>query len=1805
MSILSSFNSSLLDSLKKEWQGLFYDKFFQALDVLNTQKDLDLAAQKIFPESEIEIAEPSEEKFRLFGRGNSAQDAEILQYLDNAMFQNISDGQFIAYPHNIPAELMQHETLKKYHIAICVFSNTPSQEPVKIENLNDLCFLGCCGILQASQMQKDNAVEVFNLNYDTNPAIQDQTNYLQINTEVFSDSIREIIELGKDPKILNSFLDFNKGNIALKTYSPSLQNILPEVLSSSSFLWQRNTFNVSPQMVEAMSEKQKIMTLVENKSAVIERCFRFLREDLDVEENIDFENYLRDQGDQNQGALKKAFAKSERLTHLLRKRADLQDVYSIYYTKARRLKNDLLELAETLGVEEKEAANKLLELFSLRDIELESLKTNDVDEVFVNLLLAYKQETIKASAEKSKIGDIDQEIAQVRKDLEESFVFFLLGMRDISTKNQTKKLNLLKVNAVFSFVLLNEDLFPEVPVKGAIQKKGAEKVSSILGKMKLRTAFQKFKNTQEPIEELKQSDAFAYILNGQIKTILKAYRQPSSTYQYTNLSSEDFDKIVTAANTVNQLALEGNQKAVEKYLKLENVLQKLFVSQSSFRIAESRNPYGINPKVVQSIQSHFYACLIFANAPQDSRKSANYIQQILNTLSKNISSLGVKEKIVNSNREMVKTAEQLALEFQPEDLESIIEKTIIGKNYAQLKNKALEVVESLSANSQLIAEEQQRLNSLVEEVRQEVNNTTSKWNEIIGLEDVAYQRFISSKEDRPLSQNFKNLVARMSGSPYTSTEPQTLKELLKEFRLFVLNNGIEIAPRSGRNYGLLWKTDIADSESVLAKAYLANTKARFIEKLKQKSYQVVPLSYDPLEASKQINIFKNQTLFQWHEKNNVIFLENEKAAESLYQEFLPIFVMSFVSSAQNTFNRDFFVNAKQQFIKQLPGADVVIGRSEDFFRENQMRINSLNEHLKKLVEENREELTRNQSSLAGFIEKIFEDGYQILQRFFGDPLEYMQQSFLLASGLLLALNSAGFFAGLSAAGVGVLTAGVTILSFIGVQFLKSTAIPFMKKILSSLVEGLQYFAGAGNYEEQSPMNYLLQTLELSLAVENNAFKKFNNLPDKIQFGYFTNQVYQILETLPNDFSVFKDKVSQLVPEAAGQANFSVMAMNMMCFLNSDAFQVFQPPQLLTRSGHNKFQEALIEYGNKYKIALSHAGGDFQGVKEFKHDHDTAYSRYLKNQTITLEFSENSNVGQVFGRAKKIILEKEDIIPFEDINPTLLARNIGSLIQTAKNLSLEKPKFEASLRPVFSEMHSAFDNPLRKEDKNQFTQAFLSSYEIVRYAFSLARDCKSASMGVPTENKEWIQATQESPLSVFNSALFTDALNFLRNTAFSFSTTNAQDATEFLRIVDEIKSLKDNYISSGVLILPSTQTIQKLEQEVIDTLDAVSRYPAIALPGIIELEKNRSLFPPLIVWNSMRNSLAAENGNDVSRMLVLANTSPILYLTDQDIAMFFASPELRGDLFNVWSVTALQNVSRRYSNQQLKRFLGYVSSSNVPNPLRDLALTSKLPFLRQKKNQAALPQSQEDYQIAPIQPSQKFVLPNMPDRAVDQTGMSPAQYDPQNTGIAAQDAPYYYQGQLPQGMKNRLLGQPQALPMAQGSQNAQPQSPLNLQPAQRQDQAQAQFPQILPMNMGQDQENAQNLQPQLLPSQEVVNPAAQSEGQVMIGIGADGQSVSYSSDAGNANDQFFANQIRKQGEESRRAVEALAREPANYPERPPGAGSYMNPRNQEYQALENAPEEMPWGKALAIGSGAALGAGLLAYGLSNSNSKRKK
>ena len=129
------------------------------------------------------------------------------------------------------------------------------------------------------------------------------------------------------------------------------------------------------------------------------------------------------------------------------------------------------------------------------------------------------------------------------------------------------------------------------------------------------------------------------------------------------------------------------------------------------------------------------------------------------------------------------------------------------------------------------------------------------------------------------------------------------------------------------------------------------------------------------------------------------------------------------------------------------------------------------------------------------------------------------------------------------------------------------------------------------------MDYLLTTLQMALEVESASFDKFEDMGHKMQFGNFVNQVYEVLENTTHDLNAFKEKINQLVPEAMSQANFSVMALNMIGFLNSDGFQVL-PQNLLKSASHSSFKSAVQEYLESYKQALEHAGQGFEGNKPF-------------------------------------------------------------------------------------------------------------------------------------------------------------------------------------------------------------------------------------------------------------------------------------------------------------------------------------------------------------------------------------------------------------------------------------------------------------------------------------------------------------------------------------------------------------------------------------------------------------------------------
>jgi len=1811
MSEIIQFNNRLLDSLKNEWKGLFYQKFFQGFAVLQEQKDLNLAIEKMFPESKVDVVEPSANELKRFEQGNPAKDIEIIQFLDNEIFKLIQGNGNVSF--QIPFEARGNKTIQKYRVLVSLLQGEDLSNFVgyklKITSLNDLSFLGCCGLLHAQKLQNTNLQDPYFIDYEIDETTQNEINYLQINDSVIDEISSSLLDQEKLPNLLEDFLYFNKGNITLQKSSLQLKNILPEVLSSASFLWQENTFNVSPEEVESMSDSQKMMTLIQNKAAVIEKCFQNITENMLPSRNFfDVTSKMQKRKQMFMSALQQG----KTLTELLKTKTILQESYSKFYSDQRRQKKQLLEIAETMGVEAKRAANKLLELFSKRDLELQSFKeASETDNFFMNLFSDYKQSVIQTATAKAKILDINEKIDATKKELQKTFYVFTQSNSFLSSFSENEKLNILKTYATFSFVVLNQDLFPDIPMKSSFQKKGAQKLSAVFDKMHLRKSLKKWQNNKSPIEELESSDAFQYILNNQIEKVFKAYRKPSASYRYKKLSDRDSELIVKSSKLVESLAKQGNQEAIGKFLKLENVLYNLLVNQNAFQAALNQANI-INPEKAQAVQSHCYACIIFANNPQYTQQSSTYIQTLLNSLAECITDVGIKTKIVTSNKKIMEVAGSFALAYSPEDIEKITENEIAGKNYEQLRNKAIEV----KRFPLIYSEEQEehldkaksRLKELVDDVERKVNTTDSILSEIIGLDDVLFEKFSQKESYKEFLQYFAKrsltLYNDLGGyvitpkSSYPSDWPRiTLKNVLEEFRWFVINNNIDIKPRSGRR--LVAQTpDISDQADLLVKAFVANRIAKAIENRQESRYTVVPKNFDPNFQNQQINIFSNQTLFQLYEKINVMSVENQKASEALYNEFLPIFATSFVGS-QKLFGREYFVNAKKAFIKQLPGVASVLDASEAFLEQNQAKINELNEYLKNEVLKNKAEFDQNRGLIPGFIQNIMQNAQNLFSNYIGDyqgVKNYVLVSTIVSAGLFLALSGAGYIAVGFASG-----AAVTFLSFVGVAFMKNSVLPFLEKMVNSLWEGLQSLIRVGNYDPSSPMNYLLQTLEFSLKVERNALFKFDNLRDKIQFGGFVNQVYEILQNTSHDLTSFRENVNKVVPEAVGQANFSVMSLNMMCFLNSQAFQIL-PSKILKSSDHDQFEEAVKDYLQTYKTALANAGQDFEGVKEISYSNETAYSRFLKTKSIYLNFAENSPVGQVFNRATRFKLERQDILPYEDMNPSLIAKNLKSLVDAANNLSNDKKLFEGKMRPVFQELHASFDKPLRKLEKEQFVNAFISSYEIVRYGFSLARSTKDANQQINTSQKKWLNATQEDPRSIFNSRLFNDSMNFLANTAFAFSTTNAPNAQELLRLVDELKSLKDDYLSSDILILPSSEAISELHEQVLAIIDSIDSYPAIAFPGLVELEKNKSLFIPSVIWMSMKANLRRENEGDASQLLEISNASKLVYLTDQDLDVFFDSPDLRGGMFSVWTVNALENIARRYSNEQLKQFLGYASARSAANQsisFKDLSLISKFPFLRmlsgQQQKPRQVPESQNGQ--ATIPPQQQFVKPNEPSREVDpRTGLSQAQYDPENRGLSPEQARIYNQSQLPQGRQNLAIEPPPMAAMGQNNQNSQMSPMQNVQSNQMQPETSA-FQMPL---MGIEEESSQVMQPQLLPADQMANASQEAEGKVMLNVGADGRD--YSSSIG-ANDQQFSNEVSNSAADARQEVQSRRNESSNFPNL--GQGQFQNPINQGYNPAVQEQPQMPYTGALAIGAGAALGAGLLAYGLSGSDNKRKK
>lgn len=1039
--------------------------------------------------------------------------------------------------------------------------------------------------------------------------------------------------------------------------------------------------------------------------------------------------------------------------------------------------------------------------------------------------------------------------------------------------------------------------------------------------------------------------------------------------------------------------------------------------------------------------------------------------------------------------------------------------------------------------------------------------------------------------------------------------PKTINEALRQLQICIVENSLKspivhplhIGPRrSIREEGI-------EQGKLLAKAWRVNQLKIMIEVSSTPTFEVVPKSVNPLSVDRQIDLFNNKTLFQFYNESSVEGERNQNLSENLYHEFLPIFVSSFVNIeglfGTGVFGKSSLMQTKAELIKNLPGSETIINDIIQYLETNAQKIHALQNYLQGEVQRQSQELSQNPEKIPDFMQKVISqlDFITPAMGWVKEGLVFALKSSVVAFLTLKYLQPyINWFPSITHP---LFSAAVLFLSFVGVKFSQDTAIPFLKKSVSTAWEWIKAVSGIQEYSTNAPMECLLNLLDLSLESELGAINQIPFLDNQTLFCSYMQSTFNAVEEMSYNLANFSSRLNQLTPPYKTQANLSVMALNMLFYFNSDVMRIL-PQELLRSANHPQFLSAVRQYLTAYKLTLDDAGKNYKGKKELVHSGDTGYESYLKAEVVktnrALYFSSDSSVGQCLGRNQQAFrLTPESIVPYEKIDPEASAKNLEMIVNKSKAFSERKKRSQEKLYPIVFDLQKAKKNVLfHEKDLEKFAITLLSSYEVVVEGFQMAEALTSANLGLNLEEDHWLRGTKERPRSIFTSRLFQDALSFLENTFHSLVALG--QPTEDLRDLNSLKLMQKEFLETNMANLPPFWLIDKLRQRTRTLAENIIKRK-LNVNGALsfvfsDLKLNPKFQVPVIIWTKMKSDLLENYGENARGVQQLLETSPLLYLTGEGNRLLFASPELRGSQFSFWVINALEKASIDYHSMYIDQ-LRRRETLNMPIPQ---SITNRMPYMQQHITDQNVEQG-EAPKVAPIYPSQRWMKPNEASTEIDQeTGLAPVDYNPDNTNLSPQDALHYYGERLPEGVRNQIQQQyPGQVPFRAGV-SQQSTSPLSIQSPPQMQQQQQNF---LPMLMAPPVEEEQQLQQQPL-QQPAQGTNAEAEQPIMVGVDSSGASRSLSGGS-NVYDNQFSDRIRQQADESRQRVQEWQQNAPN-PLPNPSGQPYVNPINAGYNPMI-APQDngsFDWGTAAKIGGGAALGAGLLGYALSNRDKKKR-
>lgn len=1854
---LEAFNSRFLELVQKNYKGPFYGKFLQSLDVLAKTGSMEEACSKLFRTSIQPIDPPKYETLVNFGKGNLAQDYLTLLYLDDLLgraFDLIKQARFkdalkhlsesgvfpdfseekdleiftpvVEKIRNLPQDIAFRFEIYMAMAFACLWKKIPFEKKVyTIGDKEELSFLGIASMLDRFFLEKGRSnrfVIDFNVNIPKNLIFSSQNFFLSKNQLI-------PFQIEKDqgqgpiisyPEMFDQFLRINQ-NYELQTTKKDLNISISNILSSGSFIWDSQVFGLSTEEIEAMNSSQRLLFLIQNKSKTVDRCLEHL-----LDRGPRYTSELKD-GDivleynppsplekNIQANKSKMIGLSKQIEQTLNDINLLESKYRQFELSKKKSKDALYQLAANMGQNQTKTLLELLDYIEKGTAIESSLPRHGLDQLIHKLLEEYKHSFFQAASYKERAKESQEQLKFYRNKLANAFSSIMNSASERSLENLFDSQRFLEVYAVFSFIVFNEDIFPDISFREYSKEQGLKKLAKIFNKRsnEKRLAVQAFdriaQKTPSDIEEL---------LNRQAKKIFKAFSPTKESYKIKTLSPSDMNAIRDVTQKIISLAENGNKQAFENFDRLKEIIKDLLLRDEVFlgSIDQLESRYSLNK--LASLQAHIEACLLFVEGDESTISTglpqAVGFKKLLQDILYSLGDESIKLSKLKESDHVVQAIKHFSLPIPAkETFRQAIQKEIISTTTTDLSSRAIEI-QQLPVEE--LAPELRQMRSLLELFKEGIVQRLKKFeganeflsqkapkkqldipfSEMMRLEFDAYEdsKIHLSESDREF------LKHRFQGKVFNANEVQ------QAVTQFILDNDIQTSilnPDSlihklmnTRRSGFYLLGRIAVYQNLL------NEYQRIIEKLRmQKSYKIVPVNQGNEQS--QANVFSNQTLFRFYEQIKNTSNENRALTFGVYKQFLPIFIASFFDDIQGLrIGQDFFMDKKFDLIRHLPDAEKTYAEIRALLQGKYAQLQNLSTYLEKSLQEG-----------SAFEEGWLEKTKKYIQTEFGE-LSSNLTSFTVNSVIFTVAAAIAF------KGKPTLSAICGVISAFAWQMGFK---PVLNQMYQFAKESYKYYL-TDKYTDKGINQLILDLINVSFRTEIQSIPKFETLEQRLSFISFLQEEFSIMRNLKNDLNEFSSRLNYLVPNTLANMNFSAMAMNFFYTFNKELFLV-SPPELLKNAQSPLFFEALQEYLQAYQDLIKQRQRDYEGSTEdakISYGKETPFSRILKQeaaqQKLFLEFSRDSNVHKFLqslrsdlGSTYRVNISPGQIVPMENFDPLSLIQNLQNFLKLSEELLKQEQQFYGYMSFTLKEAKAA-SLPINAENENKALQGLISSYYIMRHCLSTAkRVYDTQDLPDIAEQDVFLQSVGETAENLLTSSLFRETLSVMRKTLEFAVESELYGSREGLRFMIEIEDSINRFMQTGVLILPPWESIDAFIHSLSTIARQVNDNPQVLIPMLMEYERNKNLFLPHIIWQQAIEFLD-ESVKKVPVVIKGNYTSKTLYLTNSDADIFFSSRQGRGFALSPFVVEALQATVQKSDNLDLLKYLGLMSS--------------QVDLMRE--SQGAIPRFLDKIRsFLPGSKKQPLALengnPQMQNESNSQANLAPGMsYVPENQRKPFENAPTNQQpignpsiafdNKMPMGQQNPQMpmqNQDPNLNLQPGQNAIQPAQGVPNQVVSNQPTSQSMNSGILPIPMmmndlGGEMNQGQKLSPmeEGQPQMEMIPEQKEAENQNMVMVNADGGSGSHS--VGGFGGDYNPNPLQEAENNFNQNLDDAFNRPNIGPNMPIG-GPYNNPLNQNYEPAQPN-QGFPYGKAAMIGGGMVLGAALLSQMLKKDEKTKRK